>query len=237
MRADFAIIGGTGIGAHLQAMPGIPLHVPTPFGMVRGKVADGFLILSRHSAGHKVPPHEVNYRGLALACSALRVRGCLASAAVGSLRADWAPGTLALCDQVIDVSARNLTIHSSSVVHQSMTNPFDPGLREAVLSMATVDVQPRACYVNVNGPRFETGAEIRAFGQLGGDVVGMTAGSEAIAMAEAGVPYACLSIVTNFGAGLTLEDPDHHGVVDVMNERAGAVLRLFFDAIARGGGA
>ncbi|MER3496125.1 MAG: 5'-methylthioadenosine phosphorylase, partial [Armatimonadota bacterium] len=67
-------------------------------------------------------------------------------------------------------------------------------------------------YLNLNGPRYETPAEVRLFGQWGADVVGMTAGSEAILMKEAGVPYACVAVVTNLGTGLSSTPLSHKEV-------------------------
>src|SRR5580658_2345650 len=98
MQADVGLIGGTGVGERLAALGGSPVHVPTAEGMVHGRllVVQGvrLYVLSRHSAGHKVPPHLVNYRAMALALRDLGAGICFSTAAVGSLRPEWAPGTL-----------------------------------------------------------------------------------------------------------------------------------------------
>src|SRR5205823_1505842 len=96
MLADVALIGGTGIGDVLSTEPGQALCVPTKFGPMRGRIIDkGFklLLLQRHSAGHKVPPHMVNYRAVAEGLRLIGMKWCLSSAAVGSLRRDWPAGT------------------------------------------------------------------------------------------------------------------------------------------------
>jgi 5'-methylthioadenosine phosphorylase len=56
-------------------------------------------------------------------------------------------------------------------------------------------------YVQTTGPRFETPAEVRFLGTLG-DVVGMTVGTECVAMRERGIAYAAVCIVDNPGNGL-----------------------------------
>ena len=69
MHIDVGIIGGTGIGERLLELAQRPVHIPTPYGVLRGKLLDvderSVLLISRHSAGHKVPPHKVNYRAMA----------------------------------------------------------------------------------------------------------------------------------------------------------------------------
>ncbi len=224
MQIEIAIIGGTGVGAPLMAMPGTSVHVPTPEGTLRGKVIElkgrRVFVASRHSAGHKVPPHKVGYRALALGMQQLGVHSCFATAAVGSLRTDWPVRTYALCTDFIDDTGRRPTLFDRTVVHTPLPFPFHPELGDALqagASLARVEVKRPAVYVCANGPRYETPHEIRMYRQLGGDVVGMTAASEAILMAEAGVRYACLSVVTNLGTGLS-KGHDHGAVTDVMVE-------------------
>ena len=236
MKVDFGIIGGTGIGSRLLALPGRAISVETREGFVRGHLVEhggaSIVALSRHAAGHRVPPHRVPYRALALALKRLSVRGCYATAAVGSLRADWGPGTLAVCDDFLDLSARNATMYDETIEHTDFTRPFDPGLRSAVLRHAPPDIHNGGVYLNLNGPRYETPREVRTFRELGADVVGMTAGTEAIVMREASVPYALLAVVTNLGTGLSPSDLHHSEVEDIMKSRGGDVVDLLLKACA-----
>jgi 5'-methylthioadenosine phosphorylase len=237
MKAGFGIIGGTGIGERLQALPGVPVHLPTRHGCIRGRLIEWegstVLAVSRHSAGHKVPPHAVNYLGIAEAMKSAGVAACFATAAVGSLRLDWTPGTIALCADTLDVSARNITQFERTVAHADVSSAFHPACISSLVDAAAelnLPLESGATYVNVNGPRYETPAEIRAFQKLGGDIVGMTAGSEAMAMAESGVPYACVGIVTNLASGLSEGVLDHGEVVDIMKDKGEAVVKLLLTA-------
>ena len=56
-------------------------------------------------------------------------------------------------------------------------------------------------YVQTTGPRFETPAEVRFLATVG-DVVGMTIGTENVAMHERGLTHAAVCIVDNLGNGL-----------------------------------
>ena len=78
----------------------------------------------------------------------------------------------------------------------------------------------------MDGPRFETPAEVRLFGSWGADVVGMTGIPEAVMAKETGIEYASLCIVTNLGAGLTSGNVSHDEVVDMMGSMVGPVREI-----------
>jgi 5'-methylthioadenosine phosphorylase len=244
MGPEVAIIGGTGVGRPLMALPGKAWHVPTPAGTLRGKVVQfggrEVFVASRHSAGHKVPPHKVAYSAIALGLKQLGVKAVFSSAAVGSLRLDWPIRTFAVCHDFLDDTGRRPTLFHRTVVHRPMLEPFAESARKALLNAAHsagVDVHPQAVYVCANGPRYETPQEIRVYRSWGGDVVGMTAASEAILLAEAGVPYACLSVVTNMASGLepkheAEDEIEHEKVVNVMDEEWPRLRAIFERAVA-----
>lgn len=236
MRIDAAIIGGTGIGERLRALGGIPTHVPTSRGCVRTQILDvdghSVALLSRHSAGHKVPPHKVNYLAMAEAVKQLGASVCFATAAVGSLREDWPGGTMAVATDFFDLSARNTTAFDRTVAHTDFSDPFPacPALRTAA-EVVGIPVKPSAVYLNGPGPRYETPFEIQLYKRIGGDVVGMTAGSEAIAMREYGVDYACLCVVTNLAAGISITPLSHEEVVEEMERSGEKAIRILMEAV------
>ena len=233
MQFDVALLGGTGIGSRLVALGGNPVHIPTPHGTIRGRHLEyqgaNLLLLSRHSAGHKVPPHKVNYVGMATALQQLGVKYCLASAAVGSLRKDWGPGTLVACSDFFDFTGRFATMYDTTVVHTDFTYPFAESIRGALMATAAVEgveVEPKGVYLGGNGPRYETPGEILYYASIKADLVGMTASSEAIVMREAGVDYGCLAVVTNLAAGISDQQLSHQEVEDEMNRSGEKAVKL-----------
>ena len=62
------------------------------------------------------------------------------------------------------------------------------------------------CYFFMQGPQFETAAEIRAIRTLGGDAVGMSTVTEALTAAHCGLPCLGFSVITNMAAGI-LDQP------------------------------
>ena len=229
---DVALIGGTGIGERLGALGGSPVHIPTPDGLVRGRVIAyrerSLLLLSRHSAGHKVPPHRVPYIAMARAARSLGAKACLATAAVGSLNRDWGPGTLVAAHDFLDLTYRNVTLFDRTVGHTDFSEPFPA--RAALLQEGVVD---GGVYMGLNGPRYETPQEIRTFRELGADLVGMTASTEAIAFREAGVSYGLLAIVTNLAAGISETPLDHEEVVVEMRRSGERAVEILLEAAVR----
>ena len=81
MQVDVGIIGGTGIGDRLLQLGGTPLAVPTSAGILKGRLLNhqgvSVFLICRHSAGHKVPPHHVNFRAMALGMKQLESKDAL----------------------------------------------------------------------------------------------------------------------------------------------------------------
>ena len=244
MAGRTAIIGGTGLESLPPEYHVEPLMVDTPFGQASlSKVISEqaeLLFLSRHGASHNLSPHEINYQANIAALVQLGVNRVFATNAVGSLRLDLPPGSLVLFDDFIDFTrARRLSYWQNhpqapeGVVHTDFSIPYCPALRELLEETAAtqnVDLLSRGTYLCADGPRFESPAEIRMFAQCGGDVVGMTGLPEAIFAREAGLCYAGVGIVTNFGAGLTRTPVDHADVLKQMTVNVTTVRSLLMAA-------
>jgi 5'-methylthioadenosine phosphorylase len=192
-----------------------------------------FFFLPRHGKGHEVPPHLINHKANLSALSSLGVRSVIATCAVGSISGKLEVGGLGLLDQFIDMSKRHVTFFDTRPVHVDMTYPYDGELQDMVAragSLARVKLKRGLTYVSVDGPRYETAAEVRMLGMLGGDVVGMTGAPEAILANELGIKYASIVVATNKGAGLQ-DAVTHEEVLALMAKTAPMVKRLIQDSI------
>lgn len=233
---DVGIIGGTGVGDRLAQLGGTPVHIPTDCGVLRGRYLEHdsarILLIRRHSLGHKVPPHMVSYAAMAKGLRAVGARACLSTAAVGSVRRDWGAGTLANCSDFVDMTGRRSTLFDRSVVHTDFSEPFAELARRAIQNAAdsnSISIEPRAIYICGNGPRYETPHEIDLFKNIG-DVVGMTAATEAILMREAGIAYGCLAVVTNLAAGISPTPLNHEEVVKEMQRSGQSAVSILLSA-------
>lgn len=234
------LIGGTGIGSRLAAFGGKPFLVPTPFGPLRGALVERegltLAVIQRHAAAHRVPPHAINYRAIAVGARALGLSACLSTAAVGAVESNLSPGGLVAPHDFIDLSGRRLTLFADTVTHTSFTVPFSGAAREALIESArtaAIPLRAEAVYVGFDGPRFETPAEIEMVRRLGGTIVGMTAASEAVAMREAGVEHACLAIVSNMAASIGGQAVEHEAVLETVHAASGPALTILFGAAQR----
>jgi len=238
-----AIIGGTGV----YALPGAAEQertIPTPYGDAQvtevGLPEGGTLVFAaRHGRGHAVPPHRLPARALLWGLKEIGVTAILSTSAVGSVREEIPPGTLALLGDFMDFTkARATTFHDGpGVVHQNVSDAYCPTLRAALRRSAAVQgiaLHPEeVVYVCTEGPRFETPAEIRAYRMLGGDVVGMTQVPEAVLAAELGICYAGVALVTNLAAGVQGARPSHQEVLDLMAAQGRTVSNLLLGAVAQ----
>jgi 5'-methylthioadenosine phosphorylase len=162
-----------------------------------------FTFLARHGAGHRLPPHEVNYRANIDVLKRCGVTDLLAISAVGSLREDIAPGDFVAVDQFIDrTTGRERSFFGAGLVaHVGLADPVCQRLSERVARAARpagVRSHRGGCYVAIDGPQFSTRAESELYRQWGADVIGMTALPEARLAREAELPYALLGMVTDY---------------------------------------
>jgi 5'-methylthioadenosine phosphorylase len=212
--------------------------VKTAFGTVTVHLCrvgkSDFYAIPRHGKGHKVPPHRINYKANVQAMKDLGVTSIFATSAVGSISKKLAVGELGLLDQFIDMTKRHITFFDRKPVHVDMTQPYDPSLQGRVMKAASsvgIRMTPGIVYVCVDGPRYETAAEIRMFSLMGGDVVGMTGAPEAILCREAGLKYSSVVVATNWGAGIQ-EKVSHDEVVAMMDRVGPVVTKLVERAVA-----
>nr|WP_205708851.1 purine-nucleoside phosphorylase [Kineococcus siccus] len=85
---------------------------------------------------------------------------------------------------------------------------------------------PEGVYCQFRGPQYETPAEVRMAGVLGGDLVGMSTALEAVAARHVGLEVLGLSLVTNLAAGVSEEPLSHAEVLEAGREAAPRCARL-----------
>jgi 5'-methylthioadenosine phosphorylase len=208
------IIGGSGLTQLANLEVRRREVVRTPWGEPSGPLSFGFIgtqeiaFLPRHGHGHTIPPHLVNYRANIDAMKRAGATWIVSVASVGGIRNDLGPGVLVVPHQIIDYTwGRESSFqngHHPQVVHTDFTDPYDDGVRAALIEAARKCDQSllkSAVYATTQGPRLETAAEINRLERDGADIVGMTGMPEAALAREAGLPYAALCVVANWAAG------------------------------------
>jgi 5'-methylthioadenosine phosphorylase len=213
------VIGGSG----LYDLPGLAEarweKIASPWGepsdaIRRGRMGETEMaFMPRHRRGHRIPPHQINYRANIDAMKRCGVTHLVSISAVGSYRAELYPGLFVLPDQYVDrTSGRALTFFEDGIVaHVSFAHPASPLLRDLVLAAAKaeeIDCRKDGTLVVMNGPQFSSRAESQMYKGLGFDLIGMTAMPEAKLAREAELPYITIAMVTDFDCW----HPEHDAV-------------------------
>ncbi|HYN45262.1 MAG TPA: S-methyl-5'-thioadenosine phosphorylase, partial [Allosphingosinicella sp.] len=203
------IIGGSGL-YEIDALEDAQwIAVETPWGPPSDALLTGriegvkFVFLPRHGRGHSIGPSHLNYRANV---DALKRAGCtdlVAISAIGSLSEELAPGRFVVVDQFIDrtVARESSFFGPGLVAHVSMADPTCPrlsGLTADAVEAAGAQVTRAGTYVAIEGPQFSTRAESALYRIWGCDVIGMTAMPEARLAREAELPYALMTMVTDY---------------------------------------
>lgn len=218
---DIAVIGGTGIDeiVDIQATS----TITTRFGesqTVEAKLGDiEFMFVPRHGSSHNLSPSMINYRAQIAALKKLGVKRVIGICAVGSLTTDLKPGSFAILGDFIDLTKRRVGTFfddpGGPVVHTDFTDPYCPEVTKALIMAcrdAGVVYGSDAVYAGVEGPRYESPAEIRLYGSWGAQVIGMTNVPEVMLAREAGLCYGAVGVVTNMASGISPTPLSHDEV-------------------------
>jgi 5'-methylthioadenosine phosphorylase len=181
----------------------------TPFGDPSGPYVIGTLrgrrvaFLSRHGAGHRLSPSELNFRANIFGMKRLGVEYILSASAVGSLKQDYKPLDIVIPDQFIDrTRGRVSTFFGRGLVaHIAFAHPFCTPLSDLVFGSgqaAGATMHKGGTYVCMEGPQFSTLAESKLYRSWGADIIGMTNLQEAKLVREAEICYTTIALVTDY---------------------------------------
>ena len=233
MSYTLGVLGGSG----LYEMDGLrdvtEIEVETPFGkpsdvLVKGTLVDGttrttLLFLPRHGRGHKVPPHQINYRANVCAMKLSGATHLVSVSAVGSMKEEIEPGQLVVPDQFIDLTKKRITTFFEDGVagHVPFADPVCALMAKALGDAGEktgARVHRGGTYVCMEGPQFSTRAESRLYRSWGVSVIGMTSMPEAKLAREAELPFATLALATDY-------DCWHEGHDDVTVDAVVATMK------------
>src|SRR6187401_1595638 len=208
-QVQIGIIGGSGLYDMAEVTDRSEITVPTPFGDPSGPYVIGTLrgkrvaFLSRHGAGHRLMPSELNFRANIFGMKTLGVEYILSASAVGSLREEYKPLDLVIPDQFIDRTMGRIgTFFGRGLAaHVGFAHPFcrllsERAYRSALAAGATV--HQGGTYVCMEGPQFSTLAESNLYRSWGAAIIGMTNLQEAKLAREAEICYTTIALVTDY---------------------------------------
>jgi purine-nucleoside phosphorylase len=248
-----AMVLGSGLGGvvdELQDTTAIPYSEisgflsPTVVGhqgrLVIGRL-QGTLIAAMQGRVHGYEGHSPDAVVHGVRCMARAgAQAILLTNAAGGIDPSFGVGDLMVIDDHINLTAASPLLGKRSLElgprFPDMTYAWDVRLADALHRAGHTAGIPirRGVYVGVQGPQYETPAEVRMMGIMGGSAVGMSTVHEALAIAQMGVRVGGLSTISNAAAGTGEAGAvlDHSHIKDVAVQataRALALLRALLD--------
>ena len=147
----------------------------------------------------------------------------------GAVRPEFATGSLVLVNDHLNLTGSNVLYGNFPKTwgpqFPDMSQAYDADIQRLIRESAhELDIElHEGVYAGLSGPTYETPAEVRMVGTLGGDLVGMSTVQEVIAAHHMGMRCACVSAVSNPAAGVSDEVLDHADVLE-RGRAAGAKL-------------
>jgi purine nucleoside phosphorylase len=243
------IITGTGTYSLPGLEEGSPETVATAFGeaLVTREAAGEIevLHLSRHGTGHKLLSNHVTHRANVAALKQLDADCVLAVTVCGAVDPSLPLGSLVVFDDLHFLQNRLAdgslcTLHDApgdpQRGHWIYEGPFSEGARAVLLEAcreAGVDVRDGGCYGHVDGPRFNTRAEIRSLALAGVTAVSQTAGPETVLCGEAELPYGLLGYATDYANGVKDEPTPVEELIRLIGASSGVFAKVLGLAIPR----
>ncbi len=242
-NAKIGIIGGTG----LYKMEGLTktelITVHTPFGnpsdrYIVGKL-DGIKVafLPRHGIGHRILPHELNFRANIYGFKKIGVERIISVSAVGSMKDEIEPLHMVLPDQFFDRTKKRAdTFFGGGIVaHVSFSHPICSQLRSTLhkkIKELGFPMHNGGTYLCIEGPQFSTKAESHIYRSWKIDVIGMTNLQEAKLAREAEICYSTIALVTDYDCWR--DDDDNLSIEMIiynLNKNAENVKRVIKEAM------
>ena len=154
----------------------------------------------------------------------LGVKTLIVTNAAGAITKEFIPGDLMFITDHINFMGTNPLIgHNDDTLgtrFPDMSNVYSKELiakAENIAKRLNVSYQ-KGVYVATTGPSYETPAEIRMFGMLGGNAVGMSTVPETIVANYCGIKVLGISCLTNYATGVSETPLNHREVIDTANK-------------------
>jgi purine-nucleoside phosphorylase len=210
--------------------PAVPGHVPA----VRSVAVGGRRVLVYLGRVHLYeghPPASVVHgvrTAIAAGCSTIVLTN-----AAGGIRSGLRPGQPVLISDHLNLTGKSpLTgLPPGGPVLAGSASPFTDlsdlyAARLRAIARAAEPGMAEGVYAALQGPQYETPAEIRMLRTAGADLVGMSTALEAIAARHLGAEVLGISLVTNVAAGLSDQKLDHADVLAQARQAAANIGAL-----------
>jgi purine-nucleoside phosphorylase len=164
--------------------------------------------------------------------SRLGVKAAIITNAAGGINTGYSQGALVILSDHINLQGSNPLIGQNDDrfgvrfpdLTQVYWKPYRKIAREEAQRVG-IEIH-EGVYLAVTGPSYETPAEIRAFRNMGADLVGMSTVAEVIAAAHMNIRVLAISCVTNMAAGVLDQPLNYLEVLETGERVKGAFMQL-----------
>jgi len=234
---DLGIITGSGF-YDFPGLEGEEKTVSTEWGNVVLTVGTvhkkEIVFISRHKKGHKTLPHLINHRANLLALKNLGVKAIISTTVCGMLDGQFPLAQLIVFDDLYFPDNRLPSGEICSIFkggqnqgHYLFTKPYSGEMRKAFIDLAASPLT-QAIYAHVNGPRFNSRAEIKML-KNHATCLSQTAGPEIILAGELEIPIILLGYAVDYANGVK-KDPTP---IEVLTKNLYKSKTVFADLISK----
>ena len=245
------LILGSGLGSYADKLtgaktidygdiPGFPRsHVPGHKGRLVVGARQGVTCAALQGRVHVYEGHTAAVAAFpARVLVALGAKVIIVTNAAGGLNPSWAPGTLMLIrdhiDMLRDHALRGPNDDRLGPRFPDMTKAYAPELRTLVkqaAAAANIALQ-EGVYVAMPGPTYETPAEVKMLQTIGADATGMSTVPEVVVARHMGARVIGISCITNQAAGITGAELSHEEVTETAT-RVRSTFETLLDEILK----
>jgi purine-nucleoside phosphorylase len=249
---EVAIVLGSGLGSFGEELkdsvmipysdiPNFPR--PTAVGhagrMVVGKIGD-LTVAAMQGRTHQYEGYSSREAAFPVrVLGRLGIKSLVLTNAAGGINASYAKGALVLISDHINLQGSSPLNGPNDERFgprfPSMGTAYSSSYRRIAQGAARelgIDLK-EGVYAALNGPSYETPAEIRFLRTIGADLVGMSTVPEAIVARHMGLDVLAISCVTNMAAGLSEGEINHLEVLETGERVRGTFLALLTAILPR----
>ncbi|NQV14669.1 purine-nucleoside phosphorylase [bacterium] len=241
-KADIALVLGSGLGNFVETLndtrrisfseiPGFPVSTVEGHSgeLVHGYV-DEVPVLVNSGRVHFYEGYDLEQVVYPIhILKALGAKTIILTNAAGSIRKDYAPGDLMLITHFLNQTGRSVYRDQ-----KEPENVFDPEILERIKQLAIQSgiTLKTGSYAGLNGPSYETPAEIRFLRLKQADAVGMSTIHEGMAAFQLDMKVVGISCLTNYAAGILNQPLNHEEVIETGLRVRTDFARLLHDLVA-----
>lgn len=168
---------------------------------------------------------------------ALGIEKIIITAAAGGINEKYSQGDIVFLKDHINFTGNNPmtgpNINELGGRFFDMDGVYDVRLRKTAVKAAKKHKirNHEGVYFGVTGPCYETAAEVKAYGILGGDIVGMSVVYETIAAAHMKMKVLGIAYVSNMAAGIDKNGFSHKAVLESGKKTGTKIIKIIKEVL------